>query len=99
MLAQFVCILKFSIKPGFSLLPEVSVLIELILGHLRCRLTDVPPQPNSQPDSVFRTGLRPKQLVSKTHSGSGGENNGISKATCGVVVLQACPSSHLCYIS
>ena len=35
----------------------------------------------------------------KTHSGSGGENNGISKATCGVVVLQACPSSHLCYIS
>ena len=34
-------------------LREVSVLAELTLGHLRYRLTDVPPQPNSQPDSVF----------------------------------------------
>ena len=34
-------------------LHEISVLIELTLGHLRYRLTDVPPQPNSQPDSVF----------------------------------------------
>ena len=29
------------------------VLIDLTLGHLRYHLTDVPPQPNSQPDSVF----------------------------------------------
>lgn len=36
-------------------LHEISVLIELTLGHLRYRLTDVPPQPNSQPDSVFDT--------------------------------------------
>ena len=36
-------------------LHEISVLIELILGHLRYRLTDVPPQPNSPPDYVFRT--------------------------------------------
>ena len=34
-------------------LHEISVLIELTLGHLRYRLTDVPPQPNSQPDSVI----------------------------------------------
>ena len=33
---------------------EISVLIELTLGHLCYRLTDVPPQPNSPPDFVFR---------------------------------------------
>ena len=33
--------------------PEISVLVELILGHLRYLLTDVPPQPNSSPDNVF----------------------------------------------
>jgi hypothetical protein len=36
-------------------LHEISVLIELTLGHLRYRLTDVPPQPNSPPDNVFCT--------------------------------------------
>ena len=35
------------------ILHEISVLIELTLGHLRYHLTVVPPQPNSQPDSVF----------------------------------------------
>ena len=34
---------------------KISVLIELTLGHLRYHLTDVPPQPNSPPDYVFRT--------------------------------------------
>ncbi len=34
-------------------LHEISVLIELILGHLRYRLTDVPPQPNSPPGYVL----------------------------------------------
>jgi hypothetical protein len=34
-------------------LHEISVLIELILGHLRYLLTDVPPQPNSPPDYVL----------------------------------------------
>ena len=34
---------------------EISVLIELILGHLRYLLTDVPPQPNSPPDYVLHT--------------------------------------------
>ena len=32
---------------------EISVLVELALGHLRYLVTDVPPQPNSPPDSVF----------------------------------------------
>eukprot|EP00961_Rhodomonas_salina_P042266 568136-Rhodomonas_salina.1 len=36
-------------------LREISVLTELILGHLRYRLTDVPPQPNSPPGNVLRT--------------------------------------------
>ena len=34
-------------------LREISVLTELILGHLCYCLTDVPPQPNSPPDSVL----------------------------------------------
>ena len=33
---------------------EISVLFELTLGHLCYHLTDVPPQPNSPPDNVFR---------------------------------------------
>ncbi|CAN7111020.1 unnamed protein product [Brassica rapa subsp. narinosa] len=33
---------------------EISVLVELILGHLRYLLTDVPPQPNSPPENVLR---------------------------------------------
>ena len=32
---------------------EISVLVELTLGHLRYHLTDVPPQPNSPSDTVF----------------------------------------------
>ena len=38
---------------------EISVLVELILGHLRYLLTDVPPQPNSPPDNVFHPDRRP----------------------------------------
>ena len=41
-------------------LHEISVLVELILGHLRYLLTDVPPQPNSPPDYVFNTGRASK---------------------------------------
>ena len=37
------------------LLSHLIKLIELTLGHLRYHLTDVPPQPNSPPDYVFRT--------------------------------------------
>ena len=42
---------------------EISVLIELTLGHLRYHLTDVPPQPNSPPDNVFRTDQPKKDLT------------------------------------
>ena len=38
-------------------LHEISVLIELSLGHLCCLLTDVPPQPNSPTDNVFNLNL------------------------------------------
>ncbi len=52
-----VCILtenqnKVSFSPSGQ--QEISVLFELTLGHLCCHLTDVPPQPNSPPDYVFR---------------------------------------------
>ncbi len=39
-------------------LHEISVLIELTLGHLCYRLTYVPPQPNSPPDNVQDVGRR-----------------------------------------
>ena len=42
---------------------EISVLIELTLGHLRYHLTDVPPQPNSPPDNVFRTDQPSKETT------------------------------------
>ena len=45
-------------------LHEISVLIELTLGHLRYSLTDVPPQPNSPPDYVFCTN-HPEDLILK----------------------------------
>ncbi|WZY99622.1 hypothetical protein YC2023_071951 [Brassica napus] len=32
---------------------EISVLVELVLGHLRYLFTDVPPQPNSPPGNVL----------------------------------------------
>ena len=82
-------------------LHEISVLIELTLGHLCYLLTDVPPQPNSPPDVVFhvdhpegfntRTGTTPK----------GGRTlpNGISKTALKVVVFQDRLPSHLCYAS
>ena len=40
------------------ILHEISVLIELHFGHLCYFLTDVPPQPNSPPDNVFKINLR-----------------------------------------
>ena len=56
MFSQFVFVLKIKIKQASPFGPhEISVLIELTLGHLRYHLTDVPPQPNSPPDYVFRT--------------------------------------------
>eukprot|EP01137_Pigoraptor_chileana_P032167 Opistho-2@21124 len=47
-------------------LHEISVLIELTLGHLRYFLTDVPPQPNSPPDYVFNPARSAKDLKART---------------------------------
>ena len=67
---------------------EISVLVELILGHLRYLLTDVPPQPNSPPDNVFRPD-RPAEadLRSKRRGVAPPPIHGISKITLKVVVF------------
>ncbi|CAN1330449.1 Regulator of rDNA transcription protein 15 [Linum perenne] len=66
---------------------EIYVLVELILGHLRYLLTDVPPQPNSPRLWSKRRGSAPPPI------------HGISKITLKVVVFQFCRSSHLYYTS
>ena len=78
---------------------EISVLTELTLGHLRYRLTDVPPQPNSPPDLVSRTGGHDvsREVSLKAPMLWNAQSNGISKATLRVVVFQSRASSHLCY--
>ncbi|PKA61732.1 hypothetical protein AXF42_Ash008562 [Apostasia shenzhenica] len=67
---------------------EISVLVELILGHLRYLLTDVPPQPNSPPDNVFRPD-RPAGAGrgSKKRVQAPPPSHGISKITLKVVVF------------
>ena len=67
---------------------EISVLVELILGHLRYLLTDVPPQPNSPPDNVFRPD-RPAEtcLKAKNRGSAPSPPHGISKITLKVVVF------------
>ncbi|KAK8634802.1 hypothetical protein V6N13_022683 [Hibiscus sabdariffa] len=80
---------------------EISVLVELILGHLRYLLTDVPPQPNSPIDNVFRPD-RPAEagLGSKKRGSAPLPIHGISKITLKVVVAflryvrPACSSTH-----
>ena len=79
-------------------LQEISVLFELILGHLRYRLTDVPPQPNSPPDNVFHLDRR-KSLKARSRAGSPPPPHGISKITLRVVVFHRRRSSHLFYTS
>ena len=72
-------------------LHEISVLIELLLGHLCYRLTDVPPQPNSPPDFVSRVDRplsKPAGLIPETSAYKGTIlYNEISKLTSGVVVF------------
>ena len=73
-------------------LHEISVLVELILGHLRYLLTDVPPQPNSPPDNVFHLDRRAKAAL-KLEAGTESrfQINGISKTTLKVVVFHRSP--------
>ena len=73
-------------------LHEISVLIELLLGHLCYRLTDVPPQPNSPPDFVSRVDHHIRKadvLNSRNKEYLKGTilYNEISKLTSGVVVF------------
>ena len=79
---------------------EISVLHESPLGHLRYGLTDVPPQPNSPPDNVFRPDRPTKvSLGSKKRGSAPSPIHGISKITLKVVVFHFCRSSHLSYTS
>ena len=71
-------------------LHEISVLIELLLGHLCYCLTDVPPQPNSPPDFVSRVGhhTASRGLKSRNKYLKGTVlNNEISKFMSRVVVF------------
>ena len=70
-------------------LHEISVLIELTLGHLCYRLTDVPPQPNSPPDYVFRviSSAQSTDLIPKDTSEEAMILNEISKLKTRVVVF------------
>ena len=80
---------------------EISVLIELILGHLRYSLADVPPQPNSPPDYVFGVGRHGKPWLKSRNRCREAPVliNRISKTTLRVVVFQSRLRSHLCYTS
>ena len=72
-------------------LHEISVLIEFTLGHLRYHLTDVPPQPNSQPDSVFFTNWPINvALILENDPWSLSPLNPISNKTIRVVVFHCC---------
>ena len=72
-------------------LREVSVLAELALGHLRYRLTDLPPQSNSPPDTVIRTDrlLNCQKAQGQKWSRRSGQtpHHWISKETMKVVVF------------
>jgi hypothetical protein len=92
-------------------LREVSVLAELALGHLRYRLTDVPPQSNSPPDTVLGAGRGRRtrggrcRLDARNESCARGAArlplHRVSKETMRVVVFQLRRRSvsHLCYTS
>ena len=71
-------------------LHEISVLIELTLGHLCYLLTDVPPQPNSPPDVVFHVDHEEKTTLKNQNKGIKYHSilhNGISKTTLRVAVF------------
>jgi hypothetical protein len=71
-------------------LHEISVLIELPLGHLCYCLTDVPPQPNSPPDAVSRVDCHTRRFNARTLPRTRREEilcHGISKTTLRVVVF------------
>ena len=67
---------------------EISVLHEPPLGHLRYRLTDVPPQPNSPPDNVLRPDRAADAALGSRKRGDAPlPAHGVSKITLKVVVF------------
>ena len=78
-------------------LQEISVLFELTVGHLRYCLTDVPPQPNSPPDRVYRLDQDLFRVPLVLELPKKLQHYGISKMSLPVVVLQARFLSHLGY--
>lgn len=73
---------------------EISVLDESPLGHLRYLLTDVPPQPNSPPDNVFRPDQPAEASFGSKKRGSAPPPiHGISKITLKVVVFHLRPKA------
>jgi hypothetical protein len=73
---------------------EISVLVELILGHLRYLLTDVLPQPNSPPDNVFRPDQPTETCLKAKNRGSAPSlPHRISKITLKVVVFHLHPKT------
>nr|TKS17492.1 senescence-associated protein [Populus alba] len=79
---------------------EISVLVELILGHLRYLLTDVPPQPNSPPDNVFRPDRPPKRPWSKKRGSAPPPIHGINDEAFGYLkrVIVTPPFTRACRI-
>ena len=59
MLSQSRFVLEIVNQASFyaCVLREISVPTELALGHLRCRVTDMPPQPNSLSGRCLETRL------------------------------------------
>ena len=93
---------------------EISVLIELSLGHLCYLLTDVPPQPNSPPDVFFDDGPMSRgqwrnhfwcnqkhasRLIQETRYYYPSQCYRMSETTSRVVVFHCWFPSHLYYTS
>ncbi|KAL0293328.1 UNVERIFIED_CONTAM: Wall-associated receptor kinase [Sesamum angustifolium] len=92
----FVFVLEKSESNDFypSVPHEISVLVELILGHLRYLLTDVPPQPNSPLTmSSARSARRGSLGDPKRGASSPPPIHGISKITLKVVGISLSPFS------
>lgn len=64
LLSQSRFVLKIVNQAGFyaCVLREISVPTELALGHLRCRVTDMPPQPNSPSGRCLETRLLSRRV-------------------------------------
>ena len=79
---------------------EISVLVELILGHLRYLLTDVPPSqtPHLTMSSTWIGGPEGR-LKARKRDGVPLPTHGISKMTLKVVVFHRRLRSHLFYTS